>query len=332
MDREQQELQFLGFFGIFKHSFKIVFSWRKIFSQITLTLILPLSFVFLFHFQVSHLLFHKVIEDQHDLNRHSNTTTSREKLSHMVSADWAGFWLFKAAYLTVFLILSLLSTAAVVYTIACIYTAKQITFKKVMSVVPRVWKRLVITFIWSFAVALVYNLVAVGVFVLWAVALGFSPIGITIFVVLLILYIAGFLYIKIVWNLASVVSVLEDIYGWKAMVKSRCLIKGKLRVSIGLFIVIGLCYGVIQVVFENFVVFGVAPSLAIWLVIGLICFLFLLKVMLLELVIQTVLYFVCKSYHHESIDMSALSDHLEVFLGNYVPLRAKNVQLEECHV
>ncbi|KAF5745124.1 hypothetical protein HS088_TW07G00705 [Tripterygium wilfordii] len=322
MDREQQELQFLGFFGIFRYSFKTVFSWRKIFSQITLTLILPLSFVFLFQFQVSQLLFDKAIRDQNTRNR----------LSHKVSADWARFVLFKAAYFTVFLILSLLSTAAVVYTIACIYTAKQITFKKVMSVVPRVWKRLFVTFICSFAVALVYNVVAIGVLVLWAVVVGFSSIGIAIGIVLLILYIAGLLYITIVWNIASVVSVLEDIYGWKAMVKSRCLIKGKMGVSVGLFVVIGFCFGAIEAVFETFVVEGFGSSLAIRVVIGIICFLLLLKVMLFELVMQTVLYFVCKSYHHESIDRSALSGHLETFTGNYFPLRAKNVQLEESHV
>ncbi|KAF9682697.1 hypothetical protein SADUNF_Sadunf05G0135600 [Salix dunnii] len=44
------------------------------------------------------------------------------------------------AHLTLFLIFSLLSTAAVVYTIACIYTDREVSFNKVMSGVPRVWK------------------------------------------------------------------------------------------------------------------------------------------------------------------------------------------------
>ncbi|KAK4387356.1 hypothetical protein Sango_2342200 [Sesamum angolense] len=43
----------------------------------------------------------------------------------------------------------------------------------------------------------------------------------------------------------------------------------------------------------------------------------------------TVIYFVCKSYHHENIDKSALSDHLEVYVGDYVPLKGKDIQLKE---
>ncbi|WVZ14091.1 hypothetical protein V8G54_011657 [Vigna mungo] len=53
---------------------------------------------------------------------------------------------------------------------------------------------------------------------------------------------------------------------------------------------------------------------------------------LFQLVIQTVLYFVCKSYHHQNIDKSSLSDHLEVYHGEYEPLKAKDVQMEEIHV
>jgi hypothetical protein len=51
MEREQEEMQFLGVFGIYKEAYKIIFSWRKIFSQITLALILPLSFILLAHVQ-----------------------------------------------------------------------------------------------------------------------------------------------------------------------------------------------------------------------------------------------------------------------------------------
>jgi hypothetical protein len=62
---------------------------------------------------------------------------------------------------------------------------------------------------------------------------------------------------------------------------------------------------------------------------GLLCLLLLFKVILFGLVIQTVLYFVCKSYHHENIDKSSLSDHLEVYLGEYIPLKSKDVQMEQ---
>ena len=62
-------------------------------------------------------------------------------------------------------------------------------------------------------------------------------------------------------------------------------------------------------------------------VFGIVCFLLLSHLFLLMLVIQTVMYFVCKSYHREIVDKSALSYHLEVY-ECYEPLKAKDVQLD----
>ena len=56
-------------------------------------------------------------------------------------------------------------------------------------------------------------------------------------------------------------------------------------------------------------------------------FLLLSHMFLLMLVIQTVMYFVCKSYHREIVDKSALSYHLEVY-ECYEPLKTKDVQLD----
>lgn len=323
MDREQQELQFLGFFGILKESFKIIFSWRKIFSQLTLALILPLSFLILAHIHVSQLFFFNILnmEDRLDYSPQN---------SHKISSEWAAFWLFKIAYFTVLLILSLLSTSAVVYTIACIYTSKQITFKKIMSVVPRVWKRLMVTFLWSFAMVFVYNLIAAAVIILWVVLNGGNNVfGIVVLVILLIIYCVGLLYITIVWHLASVISVLEEIYGIKAMIKSKNLIKGKLGVAVALFILLACCFAGIQLLFEALVVLDLSQGWGIRIGIGILCFLLLFKLLLIGLVIQTVLYFVCKSYHHENIDRPSLSEHLEAYLGDYTSLKAANVQMEQ---
>ncbi|EXC49700.1 hypothetical protein L484_000477 [Morus notabilis] len=329
MDRGQHELQFLGFCGTFKQSFKIVLQWRKIFSQITLALILPLSFIFLAHFEISQLLFFKIITNEDDLSYTDINSRDHAKLRRAISSEWTFFWLFKAAYFTFLLVFSLLSTSAVVYTIACIFTAKPISFVKVMRIVPKVWKRLAVTFLWSFAIVLVYNVLAIGVLVLCIVLLGISPAGIAIGILFLIAYLAGFVYIGIVWHLASVISVLEESYGIKAMKKSRDLIKGKLGLAVAYFLLIGFCFVVIELIFEHFVVIGIVGGLAVRIVVGIVCFLLLFKVILFGLVIQTIIYFICKSYHHENIDKSSLSEHLEVYLGDYVPLKSKDVQLGE---
>lgn len=184
-----------------------------------------------------------------------------------------------------------------------------------------------VTFLWSFAIVLVYNFISGVLFYLWAYYSGLYGIGIAIFIGLLILYFIGFTYIGLVWHLASVVSVLEDVYGIKAMMKSKALIKGKMGAAVALFFTISTFFVGIQLLFEFLVVLDVGQNMGIRVTIGILCLFLVCTVFLLGLVVQTVMYFVCKSYHHENIDKSSLADHLEVYLGDYVPLKAKDVQL-----
>ncbi|XP_050364228.1 uncharacterized protein LOC126782914 [Argentina anserina] len=331
MDREQDELQFLGIFGICKESFKIIYNWRKIFSQITLTLILPLSFIFLAHIEISNILLNRIIYNENILDEKRGADSAARDV---ITKEWATYWLFKAAYFTLMLIFGLLSTSAVVYTIACVYTAREITFKKIMSVVPKVWKRVMITFVCTFLAFFLYNLVAIVVLIVWFVANGTrdSAAGTIFGFFLLIIYIIGFVYMTIIWQLASVVSVLEEMRGIKAMVKSKKLLKGNMWMATIIFFTLNVLAAAIQFAFQVLVVSRDRPTFGMIgrIGFGVLCLLLLFKLILFALVIQTVLYFVCKSYHHENIDKSALSDHLEViYLGDYVPLKSKDVQLEQ---
>uniref|UniRef100_A0A251S9L8 Polyadenylate-binding protein 1-B-binding protein n=1 Tax=Helianthus annuus TaxID=4232 RepID=A0A251S9L8_HELAN len=294
MDREQEELQFLGLFGIFKESYKIIVSWRKIFAQITLTLILPLTFIFLAHIEISHSLFKDI----------KHTEFEKE----------------------------ITRPAAVVYTIASIYTGRELTFKKVMSVVPKVWKRLMVTFLCMFAAFFVYNFFAASIIVICFVILPNSVVSAIILYVVLIVYLMGFVYMTVIWQLASVVSVLESSYGIKAMTKSMDLIKGNRVVAVAIFFLLNLSLGLIQFLFSLMVVHG--SSYQAWKRVGfgVLCFVLLLALFLFGLVIQTILYLVCKSYHHENIDKGDLSNHLESYLGEYEPLNGKEVQLEQYDV
>ncbi|KAH0976658.1 hypothetical protein GBA52_026377 [Prunus armeniaca] len=290
MDREQDELQFLGIFGICKEAYKIVFSWRKIFSQITLTLILPLSFIFLAHIELSNILLLRIIHNERVLGRTNTNSPRYQRVSDVISSEWAYYWLFKAVYFTFALIFSLLSTSAVVYTIACIYTGREITYRKVMSVVPKVWKRVMVTFLCTFLAFFAYNIVAFIVLIIWLVSVALTD--------------AGGYY----WFLSA------------HLVRHRVRLL-VLNLATGER---GVCFAFQKLVVRGYS-FGVVDRVAY----GLICLLLLFKLILFWLVIQTVLYFVCKSYHHENIDKSALSDHLEVYLGDYVPLTAKDVQLQQ---
>lgn len=332
MDREQEQMQFLGLFGIFKESFKIIISWRKIFTQITLTLILPLTFIFLAHLEISNSLFRDIKHTEYEKDVTRPGTKRYNNLSDTLSSEWITFVLFKVAYFTIFLVLSLLSTAAVVYTIASIYTGRNLTFRTVMSIVPKVWKRLMVTFLCMFAAIFVYNFIAVVVMVICMVVFPYNAFGTVLLYAVLLVYVLGFVYLTVIWLLASVVSVLESSYGIKAMAKSKDLIKGNRVVAIVIFFMLNLSFSLIQFLFELLVVHG--SSLQVWKRVGfgVLSFVLLLTLFLCWLVIQTVLYLVCKSYHHENIDKGDLSNHLESYLGEYEPLSGKDVQLEQYHV
>ncbi|KAI8531431.1 hypothetical protein RHMOL_Rhmol11G0136500 [Rhododendron molle] len=313
MDREQEDMQFLGLglFCIYLESYKIIFDFRRTFTKITLALILPLSFIFLVHIDVSKFLLHKIIRTENQRDRFPEGSYRYTKLSDVLSSEWAAFWLVKFIYFTFFLVFSLLSTSAVVYTMAVIYTGRDVTFRKLMSVVPKVWKRLMVTFLCAFLAFFLYNVVSVLTIIVLSMSFPteyVDKIGQFFSFVIMILYAVEFVYMNVVWQLDSVVSVLEDMKGFKAMTKSRNLIKG---MWIEILVMIS-----IQMLFESVVVmrgsFGVAGRLGF----GFPCLLMLFKVFLFGLVIQTVIYFACKSYHIENIDIdkSLLSDYLEVYL------------------
>ncbi|KAI3820400.1 hypothetical protein L1987_07946 [Smallanthus sonchifolius] len=332
MDREQEEMQFVGLFGIFKESYKIIISWRKIFTQITLTLILPLTFIFLAHLEISNSLFVDIEHTEYEKRFTRPGTKRYTNLSNTLSSEWITFWLFKVAYFTALLILSLLSTAAVVYTIASIYTGRKLTFKNVMSVVPKVWKRLMATFVYMFLAFLVYNLLGAFVLLICFMILPDNTFGAFLANVLLVIYVMGFVYMTVIWQLASVVSVLESVYGMKAMTKSMDLIKGNRGIAISIFFLLNMSFILIQILFESLVMEG--SLLDAWKRVGfgVLYFILLLTLFLFGLVIQTILYLVCKSYHHENIDKEDLSNHLESYLGDYEPLNGKDVQLQQYHV
>ncbi|KAF5196389.1 polyadenylate-binding protein 1-B-binding protein [Thalictrum thalictroides] len=140
-------------------------------------------------------------------------------------------------------------------------------------------------------------------------------------------YSIGFVYMNVIWNLANVVSVLEDFYGFGAIENSKALIKGKLVVVIALFVLIYLPMALSQIVF-NIIVHKESFGIASKVFCGTICFLSTLVLILHGLVIQTIVYFVCKSYHGEMIDKSCLASHLEIFVPAYVPLRGRTRSIE----
>lgn len=334
MECEPEELQFLGIVGIYREAVHILRAHRPLFARIAAAFVLPLSLLFLLHIAISHALFSHIDSDDYALDSAAPGTPTQRRLLSRLAADWAALLLFKAAYLLALLLFSLLSTAAAVFSVASVYSAKHdaLSFPRVLSVVPRVWRRLAATFLAAFALLFAYNFIFGVAFVLLLLAAdsGSGLAGLTAFLIV-IAYLAGLIYLSVVWHLASVVSVLEDYKGLDAMRKSKALIQGKLWTAAAIFIMLNLVFVFVEVAFRAWVVRGASHGVGAGsrLLLGLAMLAALCAVVMLALVVQTVVYLVCKSYHHESIDKSNLSDHLEVYLGDYVPLKASDVQMEQ---
>ncbi|KAC9728871.1 hypothetical protein E3N88_45332 [Mikania micrantha] len=311
MDKPQEEMQDLGFFGIYKESTKTILSWKKIFTQITLTFILPLSFIFLAHFVIVNIIDWKINRDEDNIY-YSNV--ENEHLYRKLSSAWIAYWIFKIIYLSSLILLSLLATAAIVYTIANMYSGNEVTFKKVLKVVPKVWKRLALTFLWTYFGFFIYNVVTGIVFFIWVTTTTYTTFAIVVFYILVAIYCIGFVYITALWQLASVVTVLESPYGLKAMMKGNELIKGKRWLSWFVFFGLYCIFVGILILFFVFVWDGFAG-----LIVGLMCVFLLMNLFLLGYVVQTMLYLVCKSYHREPIDKIGLASQLGGYLGEFEP-------------
>ncbi|KAF5807581.1 hypothetical protein HanXRQr2_Chr05g0235271 [Helianthus annuus] len=325
MDRTEEDMKLVGFFGIFKQSFKTIFSSKKIFAQITLAFILPLAIIFIIQMEISHRFFWRI-----DNNSLPYDTNGSRKA---IAIDWLYYALFQFVYFIFLTIFSLLSTAMVVFTIASIYTTREVIFRNVMKVIPKVWKRLCVTFIFIYIAQFIFDVIGgVALAIIGVIFVYSGIVGAVVFIIILILYVYGFLYLSVVCQLASVVTVLENIHGFNALKKGKVLANGKKKVGMGIaFVLYGILLGLIYV-YKWFVQYGddISGLGLIWRVlIGILCGVLLMKLFLVFIVTQMVLYLVCKSYHREAIDKLSLLTFLEAYMGETVvyPGPGEEIQL-----
>ncbi|XVF46027.1 hypothetical protein PTKIN_Ptkin02bG0255100 [Pterospermum kingtungense] len=317
MDLAPEELQFLSMPDILRESISIPKRAPKTFYLITLALIFPLSFAIL-----AHSLFTHPILAQLDSDPFADPAQTRH--------EWTLLLAIQFFYLIFLFCFSLLSTAAVVFTVASLYTSKPVSFSSTISAIPKVFKRLFITFLWVILLMFVYNGLLIAFIVIFIIAVDTQNtlLSLFTFMAILVLFLGVHVYITALWHLASVVSVLEPIYGLAAMKKSYELLKGRVKMAfILVFVYLAIC-GLIGGTFGTVVVHGgVNYGVFVRIVVGGFLVGILVIVNLVGLLVQSVFYYVCKSYHHQGIDKSVLHDHLGEYLGEYVPLKS-SIQME----
>lgn len=150
---------------------------------------------------------------------------------------------------------SLLSKAAVVYSVDCTYSRKIFDVSKFCVVVAKIWRRLVSTYVW--VSLLIVSCVTLFFVLLLAVCNAFTVIGFSSDLIIYAATIAGlgfsviFANAIIICNVAIVMSVLEDVSGPQAILQSSVLIKGQTQVGLLIFLgsTIGMAF--IEGLFEH---------------------------------------------------------------------------------
>jgi len=269
MDIEAEELQLLGISG---ETFDILLcaSRSKLVRTLALTLLLPLSLATVAIWRLllprSDQYFDIIINDNGTLR-----TMILLSSGHMANR----FFVFEFC---------MLSSAAVLYTAASIYTTKEASFAKAMTVVPMVWKRLALTLLWFFTIVLAYTTAYILTLFLLMYTTRFHnyvnseeflfdsiPIPAVFFYVLV--------YVNMVGYLASVISVLQEkYYGTAAMRKRKHVINSKRTTVLVLLILYFIFIQGIGGIFEFAVEVAEGPgvitgarTLYVTLLTGLLC-------------------------------------------------------------
>uniref|UniRef100_A0A7N0U179 Uncharacterized protein n=1 Tax=Kalanchoe fedtschenkoi TaxID=63787 RepID=A0A7N0U179_KALFE len=323
-----KDLKSFTFCSIYRESFNIISSNTKLFTQIALFIIFPLSVVGLFATPFDHIT---NTASQSQLN----ATTPPADTYDNLSSPWtpAAFLIYNLARAALNIGLSLLYFSSLTYAVASIYTEHtNITFYSAICAFKKVWKKLLLTRLAMWAAMMGYTLMTGLLLILpvRAVSSGSYRMvaSLAIFIISLV-YAGGLIYMVIVWIFGAQVAVLESTCGFKALSRSRILIKGKAFLTISVLVPIALFSLLVAWMVLKVVVNGDAAGIGIVTRIG--CGIVALPVMtgltLLAVVVETVTYLVCKADKGESVTKSSVMEHLDMFVDGYALVRAKDEQI-----
>ncbi|KAL6013673.1 hypothetical protein ACLOJK_004171 [Asimina triloba] len=205
----------------------------------------------------------------------------------------------------------LLAKAAIVYSVACTYAGKTVVGSKFFVTVAKIWRRVICTYMWvcMAIIGCVTLFVALLAIVCNTFLLFGFPSELILYPALLVevIFAVFFAHTIIICNLATVISVLEDVSGPQALLRSVFLIKG--QTHIGLLIFLGSTIGMafVEGLFEHRVKtlsYGDGSS-RLWegpLLVVMYSF-----VVLVDSMMSAVFYFTCRSSSLEAFDADGQS-------------------------
>jgi len=200
--------------------------------------------------------------------------------------------------------LLLLSKTAVVYSVDCTYSRKKFDGSKFCVIVAKFWRKILATYMWACTVivgCITMFCVFLVAFCSALAVLGFSP-NVVVYAALMVGLVFSVVFANaiIICSVALVISVLEDVSGAQAMLRSSILIKGQTQV--GLLIYLGSTIGMafVEGLFEHRVKtlsYGDGSS-RMWE--GPLLVIMYSFVVLVDSMMSAVFYFSCRSFSMEN--------------------------------
>lgn len=208
-----------------------------------------------------------------------------------------------------YITLSLLSKAAVVYSVDCTYSRKRFDSSKFYVIARKIWRRLIATYFWVCAV--IVGCITLFFVLLVAVSSTFSVMGFPSDLILYPAMVLGLIFSIIlansiiICNIAIVISVLEDVSGPQALLRSSSLVKGQTQVGLLIFLGSTIGMAMVEGLFEHRVKtlsYGDGSS-RIWE--GPLLVIMYSFVVLIDSMMSAVFYFSCKSYSTQAATVAS---------------------------
>ncbi|KAF3452851.1 hypothetical protein FNV43_RR03284 [Rhamnella rubrinervis] len=314
----------LGFVEIVKETYKIFSNNGKLIPFITLLFLLLHSIIFLSNFfairpflkDLAVRLFSSLLA----ISSPTSTSSDFTKFFIVIKDDAGIIAGLEFIFLFSTSLASLFFAAATIIASAATFGGKALYLKDLLSKVWKSWKRAFVTVFYIALLDLGYSIFALSFMIPIVLIMGIEYINLATYITVIVASIF-YGYLSIVWNLAIVVSVLEEKCGIESLGKAGRLVKGMKLEGFLLNLVFGIVY---YSVFQFYRMINGNQSEAVIVIVALLYLDFLRLVKMFSTVAYTVLYCKCKKSHGEEIELQENFEYVKVPSTN-APLTAADI-------
>ncbi|GAV71231.1 hypothetical protein CFOL_v3_14725 [Cephalotus follicularis] len=302
------ELKLLGdFLQILLDVYKISRKNVKLIASITILPIFLHSIIFSFNIFSIKPLFADLVVKQSFLLITSPNTPEFLNLLMGVIHDIKILFGVESIFLLAASVSSFLFSIATIFATAITYGGKNISINDLLSRTIKSWRRPFVTWFHTTLFFTGFNFFYLAAELLLMLIVYEHHVSLS--KILLVVALSFLSYLSIVWNLAFVISVLEEIYGIEALGEATKIVKGmKLHGFL-----LNLLFAVITVIlFQGLRLIPLKQSTKVQVIIGLLVVNSMYLVRMILMMGYTVLYYKCKKTLGEDVELQGSAEYVKI--------------------